>query len=77
MFAWYIHGNKNDVAEYSEDETLLWELMYEEFMDNFYINFNYCVNHKGMSVEDALDEAARHSNLEYLEDYIDKVDEIQ
>lgn len=77
MFAWYVRGNKNDVAEYSEDETLLWELMYEQFMDYFYTTFNHCVNREGMSVEDALDDAARRSNLEYLEDYVGKVEEIQ
>ena len=77
MFAWYIRGNENDIAEYNEDETLLWELMYEQFMDYFYTTFNYCVNREGMSVEDALESAKRRSNLAYLEDYIDKVEEIQ
>lgn len=73
MFAWYVHGNQNEVAEYSQDETLLWELIYEQFIDSFYIAFNYCVNYKGMSIEDALDEAACYSNLEYLEDYVGEV----
>ena len=77
MFAWYIRGNKNDIAEYSEDETLLWELMYEQFMDYFYTTFNRCVNYEGMSVEDALESAKRRSNLAYFEDYVDKVDKIQ
>ena len=46
-------------------------------MDYFYTTFNHCVNREGMSVEDALDDAARRSNLEYLEDYVGKVEEIQ
>ena len=73
MFAWYVHGNQNEVAEYSQDETLLWELMYEEFMDYFYTTFNCCVNYEGKSIKDALDEAARRSNLEYLVDYVGEV----
>lgn len=39
MFAWYVHGSKNDIAEHSEDETLLWELMYEEFMERSILSF--------------------------------------
>lgn len=73
MFAWYIHGSKNDIAEHSEDETLLWELMYEQFMDYFYTTFNRCVNYEGKSIKDALDEAKRCSNLEYLEDYVGEI----
>ena len=73
MFAWYVHGNQNEIAEYNQDETLLWELMYEEFMDYFYTTFNRCVNYKGMSIEDALDEATVCSNLEYLADYVGEV----
>ena len=77
MFAWYIHGSKNDIAEHSEDETLLWDLMYEEFMERFYYRFNYDMNRMIMTIETALEDAKQGANLDFLEDYVGEVEVIK
>ena len=77
MFAWYIHGNKNEIAGVSEDETILWELMYEEFMERFYYRFNYYMNRMNMTIETALKDAKQSANLEFLEDYVGEVEVIK
>lgn len=77
MFAWYIHGNKNKIAGISEDETLLWELMYEEFMERFYYWFNYGVNRANATVETALEFAKQDAIFEFLEDYVGEIEIIK
>ena len=77
MFAWYVRGNKNEVAGFSEDETLLWELMYEEFIERFYYWFNYGVNLANATIETAFEIAKRNANLEFLEDYVGEVEVIK
>lgn len=77
MFAWYVRGNKNEVAGFSEDEMLLWELMYEEFMERFYYWFNYGVNRRNDTIETAFEIAKQSANLEFLEDYVGEVEVIK
>lgn len=81
MYAWVVYGDENHEVIISDDETALYEEMYEWFMRDAYCKFAYAMNYwREEEVRDPVkiaDWAIRAAKNDFVEDFIVKASELR
>ena len=81
MYAWVVYGDENHEVIISEDETALYEEMYEWFMWDAYYKFAYAINFWREDIVENPVEIARWAfraaKCDFCDDFIVKASELR
>ena len=81
MYAWVVYGDENHKVIISEDETALYEEMYEWYMWDAYVKFAYAMNYwREEMITDPVEVArwaTRAAKNDFLEDFVVKTSELR